>query len=88
MRAGNATTCAVPLRQGRAMQATVEARVEFIEPYFGSFPRIRRATYESGSICLPTQRERFPWLMTPRSTTIQVSLLYTAFAVYSTTTVP
>jgi hypothetical protein len=75
--------------QQRFLQARVqvdEARLralwpaldlELIRQHLESFPRICAAIPTAGPIARLTQRERFHWLVSPRSTMIQVSPVHT-----------
>lgn len=44
-----------------------------VRSHLGAFPRVCAGDREAGPIALLTQRERFSWLVAPRSTMIQIS---------------
>jgi hypothetical protein len=50
-----------------------EIDVEMIGKHLEAIPRICKGDREAGPIALLTQRERFHWIVSPRSTIIQVS---------------
>lgn len=50
-----------------------DADISLLDEYLSLIPRVCRGGAEAGPIGLLTQRERFHWLVAPRSTIIQTS---------------
>lgn len=59
----------------RALDAAVN--IEAVRAHLASIPRICAGGAEAGPIGLLSRRERFDWLVAPRSTIIQVSPVHT-----------
>ena len=54
-----------------------ELDVELIRQHLEAFPKIAAGDLSAGPIAHLSQRERFHWLVSPRSTMIQVSPVHT-----------
>ena len=54
-----------------------EVDVELVRHHLGAVPKICAGLPEAGPIAKLSQRERFHWLVAPRSTIIQVSPVHT-----------
>jgi Protein of unknown function (DUF3037) len=54
-----------------------ELDVELIHQHLEAFPKIAAGDLSAGPIAHLSQRERFHWLVSPRSTMIQVSPVHT-----------
>ena len=54
-----------------------ELDVDLIRQHLEAFPKIATGDPSAGPIAQLTQRERFHWLVSPRSTMIQVSPVHT-----------
>lgn len=54
-----------------------ELNLDLVRSHLEAFPRICAADPTAGPISQLTQRERFHWLVSPRSTIIQVSPVHT-----------
>ncbi len=55
----------------RALWPTLE--IELVRPHLEAIPKICAGDLSAGPIAQLTQRERFHWLVAPRSTMIQIS---------------
>jgi hypothetical protein len=55
------------------MPRTIDADVEAIEGHLEAIPRICRGGRDGGPIGRLTQKERWHWLVAPRSTILQLS---------------
>jgi len=69
--------CRIDLDEARfsALWPTEDAAL--IRQHLEAFPRIAAGDPDAGPIAQLTQRERFHWLVSPRSTMIQVSPVHT-----------
>lgn len=67
----------VALDRARLAALAPEADVALIEEHLAAIPRICAGGPEAGPIGRLTQRERFHWLVAPRSTMVQVSPVHT-----------
>jgi hypothetical protein len=63
----------VELDEARLRVLWPETDVELIRQHLEAIPRICAGNPDAGPIARLTQRERFHWLVSPRSTMIQVS---------------
>jgi hypothetical protein len=54
-----------------------EIDVELVRRHLEAIPKIAAGDYSAGPIARLSQRERFHWLVSPRSTIIQVSPVHT-----------
>ena len=67
----------VELDEPRVRALWPEADVELIRQHLEAIPRICAGSPDAGPIARLSQRERFHWLVSPRSTVIQVSPVHT-----------
>jgi hypothetical protein len=89
MRRATATRYVTPLREGGSLPAIFEADdsglyvvhpgadLALIEEHLAVIPRICAGGPQSGPIGRLSPRERFHWLVAPRSTMVQVSPVHT-----------
>jgi len=63
----------IALDRARLLALWPDADPELIEDHLAAFPRICRGEEDAGPIAAMTVRERFHWLVAPRSTMIQLS---------------
>ena len=66
----------VELDRARVLALHPEADLTTIEEHLLAVPRIAAGGKDSGPIGLLSQRERFHWLVAPRSTVLQVSAVH------------
>ncbi len=57
-----------------------EVEVDLVRQHLEAFPKICSGDASAGPIAMLTQRERFHWLVAPRSTLIQVSPVHTGLS--------
>ena len=67
----------VPKTTRRALWPEID--VELIRGHLEAFPKICAGGEEAGPIGKLTRRERFHWLVAPRSTMLQVSPVHSGF---------
>ena len=67
----------VHVNAGRLKALWPELDVDLIRQHLGAFPKIATGDPSAGPIAQLSQRERFHWLVSPRSTMIQVSPVHT-----------
>ena len=67
----------VALDRARLAALHEAADLGLIEEHLAAIPRICAGGPDAGPIGRLTQRERFPWLVAPRSTMVQVSPVHT-----------
>ncbi len=67
----------VHLDENRLRALWPEADAALVNQHLEAIPRICAGEQEAGPIALLTQRERFHWLVSPRSTIIQPSPVHT-----------
>jgi hypothetical protein len=65
--------CRVHLDQKRLAALWPNLDVELVQPHLEAFPRVCEGDPTAGPIARLSRRERFHWLVAPRSTIIQVS---------------
>ncbi|MFN7998759.1 MAG: DUF3037 domain-containing protein [Bryobacteraceae bacterium] len=65
--------CRVCLDEGRLKALCPAADLEVIRQHLQAFPRICDGAPDSGPVGQLSRRERFQWLVAPRSTMIQIS---------------
>ena len=65
--------CRVHLDQKRLTALWPDLDVELVQPHLEAFPRVCEGDPAAGPIARLSRRERFHWLVAPRSTIIQVS---------------
>lgn len=63
----------VALEEGRLTALWPTLDIELVRPHIEAIPKICAGDLSAGPIARLTQRERFHWLVAPRSTIIQVS---------------
>jgi hypothetical protein len=63
----------VELDRARLLALSPEVDLALVESHLANIPRICRGGEEAGPIGLLPQRARFHWLVSPRSTILQVS---------------
>ena len=64
------------LDRARVLALFPDADLALIEDHLLAIPRVCAGTPDSGPIGRLSLRERFPWLVAPRSTVIQVSAVH------------
>ena len=69
----------IELDEGRLKTIDSTLDIESIRAHLAAFPAICIGGAQAGPIGQLTQRERFHWLVAPRSTTIQVSAVHTGW---------
>ncbi len=67
----------VELQPDRVLALSPEADLALIEEHLAAIPRVCAGAEGSGPIGALSQRERFHWLVSPRSTAIQVGPVHT-----------
>lgn len=67
----------VQLNEARLRALCPDVDIEVVRQHLEAFPKICRGDADAGPIALLSQRERFHWLVAPRSTMIQVSPVHT-----------
>ncbi|MFL6414547.1 MAG: DUF3037 domain-containing protein [Bryobacteraceae bacterium] len=67
----------IALSPARIRALWAESDLDLIELHLAAFARICNANPEAGPIAQLPQAERFHWLVSPRSTTVQVSAVHT-----------
>ena len=67
----------IELDEGRLRAIDPDVNVESVRAHLASIPLICAGGAPAGSIGLLSRRERFHWLVAPRSTIIQVSAVHT-----------
>ena len=70
----------VELDEARLRALWPETDVELIRQHLEAIPRICAGSPEGGPIAKLSQRERFHWLVSPRSTMIQVSPVHSGLS--------
>ncbi len=65
--------CRVHLDEARLRALWPEIDLDLIRRHLEAFPRISAGDQDAGPIASLSRRERFQWLVAPRSTVIQVS---------------
>ena len=65
--------CRVRLDESRLRALWPELDLEVIREHLEAFPKVAAGDPEAGPIAKLSRRERFHWLVAPRSTMIQVS---------------
>ncbi len=68
--------CRVHLDEGRLRALWPALDVELVREHVEAFPRIASGEPDAGPIAKFSRRERFQWLVAPRSTMIQVSCVH------------
>lgn len=63
----------VHLDQNRLCALWPDLDLELVQPHLEAFPRVCEGDPSAGPIARLSRRERFHWLVSPRSTIIQVS---------------
>ena len=69
--------CRIHLDEARLQSLWPTEDAALIRQHLEAFPRIAAGDPDAGPIAQLTQRERFHWLVSPRSTMIQVSPVHT-----------
>jgi hypothetical protein len=69
----------IELDEGRLMALDPNADIESIRTHLAAIPAICAGGEQAGPIGQLTQRERFHWLVAPRSTIIQTSPVHTGY---------
>ena len=67
----------IDLDEGRVLSLDASADLDLIRSHLASIPRIAEGGAGGGPIGQLSQRERFHWLVAPRSTIIQTSAVHT-----------
>jgi len=67
----------IKLNEARLLALDPSLDMEMVKTHLASIPTICRGGVEAGPIGQLTQRERFYWLVAPRSTIIQTSPVHT-----------
>jgi hypothetical protein len=65
--------CRVYLDEGRVRALWPELDLEVVREHLAAFTRVAAGDADAGPIAQLSRRERFHWLVAPRSTMIQVS---------------
>ena len=68
--------CRIHLDRARLLALDPTADVDAFESYLATIPKVCAGGGEAGSIGTLSQRERFHWLVAPRSTAIQTSQVH------------
>lgn len=63
----------VYLNEGKLQALSPDVDLSIVKSHLDAFPKICRGDVDAGPIARLSQRERFHWLVAPRSTIIQVS---------------
>lgn len=69
--------CRVHLHERRLRALWPALDLDLIRQHLDAFPRIAAGDPDAGPIAQLSRRERFQWLVSPRSTIIQVSPVHT-----------
>lgn len=70
----------VEVDENRLKSFWPELDLEVVGPHVHAFQKICEGDPEAGPIALLSQRERFHWLVAPRSTIVQVSPVHTGLS--------
>lgn len=70
----------VRIDNGRLTGAWPDLDVDLVRQHADAFVKISRGDADAGPIAALSQRERFHWLVAPRSTMIQVSPVHTGLS--------
>ena len=72
--------CRVQVDEARLRALWPQVDVETVRQHVAAFPRICTGDAEAGPIARLSRRERFQWLVAPRSTLIQVSPVHSGLS--------
>ena len=68
--------CLVHIDERRLLAFSPAVDLDVVRPHLEAFPRICAGHPDAGPIARLTRRERFQWLVSPRSTIVQVSSVH------------